>query len=332
MVDLASDTDEFREPGAAETAMASTAQIYITSAYSDRYMAERIANALASRGYEVVWERDLGAPQSVARSAAQQAPCVLALVSRASQTSKWVLDDAELALARDALIVVRLEQQAYAMLPGAPSEPVTLNGWNGDDEHDGWRTLLGRIELMAGAPSRKAGSGATTVIAQAVGIVMFAVICSVFGMPQPVVRETAEADLMPNSTERGGPEAPTIEPASAPKPGPVSMSAKVTFTPTEAPAMVAALPIANADAGSAKPASPDDADSPKDAPPGPSLADASPKAKAEPSPQSASISPAKLEAAVPAQTIAASSRRETPAPSATAANAPPPRAPAIVDP
>ena len=73
------------------------ADIFLSYAREDRAGAERIAQALAGRGYNVWWDRDIPAGPSytqVIEQALTSAKCVLVLWSAASVASSWVQDEA----------------------------------------------------------------------------------------------------------------------------------------------------------------------------------------------------------------------------------------------
>jgi hypothetical protein len=88
------------------------ADIFLSYAREDRAAAERIAQALAGRGYNVWWDRDIPAGPSytqVIEQALVSAKCVLVLWSAVSVASSWVQDEAREGQERGVLVAARLE-------------------------------------------------------------------------------------------------------------------------------------------------------------------------------------------------------------------------------
>jgi hypothetical protein len=88
------------------------ADIFISYTHQDRETAERLASALTAWGWEVWWDRTLPPGTCFRAEIARQlqtAKCVVALWSRESVKSDWVVDEAEEAKVRGILVQAIIE-------------------------------------------------------------------------------------------------------------------------------------------------------------------------------------------------------------------------------
>src|SRR5262245_10145603 len=108
--------------------------IFLSYAREDRAAAERVANALAQRGYSVWWDTDIPAGPSytqVIETALTSAKCVLVLWSAASVASGWVQDEAREGQERGVLVAARLAD-VKPPLGFRGHQLADLAAWDGD--------------------------------------------------------------------------------------------------------------------------------------------------------------------------------------------------------
>jgi hypothetical protein len=120
------------------------ADIFVSYAREDFEAAEQLAVAMEERGWSVFWDRRIPAGRRFADVIEQQlalARCVIALWSKASNESDWVLDEAEYARKRNILTPARIEEVeppwGFRRINAAD-----LIGWKGDTQHAGFQRLL----------------------------------------------------------------------------------------------------------------------------------------------------------------------------------------------
>lgn len=196
------------------------AQVFISNANADRHIARRIADLIEAQGYVVWWERNLGAPDSGAAYAAATAPCLVAIWSRASLSSRWVLEEAEAAATRGALLEVMIDP-IVSPLEKPTREPVSLAHWSGEaDDSPAWKTLMARVRSLAGGPQGRPVSRVPLMVASGVGVAVAAVLTAVVTAPAPQMQEAAApeplAKIEPAPRGAGGPAARLAsEPESA---------------------------------------------------------------------------------------------------------------------
>ncbi len=206
---------EARTPNAPTTRTA--VQVFVSNAWADREMAKRIANLIEAQGYLVWWERDLGAPESGAAHAAAHAPCVIALWSRASLSSRWVMEEAEAAAARGALLEAMLDPIG-SPLERPARDPLNLTTWSGEaEDNPTWKALMARVRSLAGAPQGRPISKLPYAVVSGVGLAVAAALTAVLTAPSPFRLEAeAPESIQPADRGIGGAEASFArEPASA---------------------------------------------------------------------------------------------------------------------
>ncbi|HEY7220307.1 MAG TPA: TIR domain-containing protein [Candidatus Binatia bacterium] len=126
-------------------------EIFISYASEDRERARLLATALAERGWDIWWDREIPLGKSfdeVIEKAIAQAKCVVVLWSAGSVTSEWVRNEASEGKRRGILIPVFIEQVdaplAFRLLNGAD-----LSHWSGDRGDAEFARLVERVnELM----------------------------------------------------------------------------------------------------------------------------------------------------------------------------------------
>jgi len=128
--------------------------IFISYASADRECARALAVQLERLGWSVWWDRDIQAGKTFAgviESEINRARCVIVLWSHASVDSRWVRDEANEGLKRDALVPVFIESVSPPL--GFRSiHAADLNGWQSDPQSQGFRDLVRDLAGVLGPP------------------------------------------------------------------------------------------------------------------------------------------------------------------------------------
>jgi TIR domain-containing protein/reverse transcriptase-like protein len=133
--------------------------IFLSYSRSDWPTAQRLAEALERRGWSVFWDFVIGPGDDFERrikKEAQAAGCVVALWSRQSVQSEWVLREAGIGRRRKRLLPVLIERiQPPAQF--SKLSAVDLQGWTPDTFHAGFKELLAAVVgLIGGEPWKRA--------------------------------------------------------------------------------------------------------------------------------------------------------------------------------
>lgn len=136
------------------------AQIFISYAREDRETAERLAQALERCGWTVWWDRHIPAGRRFDEVIAERlagADCVLVLWSQRAIRSEWVIEEAETARERKALVPAMIET-VEPPLGFRRIHAADLIGWDGTTVHAGFNQLVKDVDavLQRGATSRLA--------------------------------------------------------------------------------------------------------------------------------------------------------------------------------
>ena len=126
--------------------------VFISYFHQDRPHAEVVARALEAEGLSVWWDRTIPAGRTfdqVIEEALNAAKVVMVLWSRGSVESRWVLNEAEEAAARNILVPVFIEEDVRIPLAFRRIQAANLVGWDGSHEapvfHDLAASLAQRI-------------------------------------------------------------------------------------------------------------------------------------------------------------------------------------------
>jgi len=131
------------------------ADVFLSYAREDKATARRLAEAMEARGFDVWWDAEIPPgetwDQMIERELAA-ARCAVVLWSKTSVGKTWVRTEATEAQKRSVLIPVLLEdvQQPIAF---RLTQTVSLVGWNGGEDHNGYRQLLGAIARLVRDPT-----------------------------------------------------------------------------------------------------------------------------------------------------------------------------------
>ena len=133
--------------------------VFVSYARSDEPHAERIADGLRTKGYEVWRDDELPAHRAfseVIEERLRDARAVVVLWSDAAAKSQWVRAEADVARNSAKLVQAHLD----GTLPPLPFNQIhcaDLRGWDGTAETAGWRKLLtsvGALDGDSGKPGR----------------------------------------------------------------------------------------------------------------------------------------------------------------------------------
>ena len=121
--------------------------LFISYSSADRPTVERLAKALSDESWSVWWDQEIPAGRrfaNVIQRKLDTASCVLAIWSRSSIDSDWVLSEASKGLDRDVLVPVSLDDAEIPM-PFDRVQTVSLAGWTGDVRDADYRKLVRSI-------------------------------------------------------------------------------------------------------------------------------------------------------------------------------------------
>ncbi len=122
--------------------------IFISYFHHDRPHAEVLARALEAEGLSVWWDRTIPAGlnfDQVIEEALNAAKVVIVLWSRGSVKSRWVLNEAEEAAARNILVPVFIEERVRIPLAFRRIQAASLVGWDGSQEAPPFRELVATL-------------------------------------------------------------------------------------------------------------------------------------------------------------------------------------------
>ena len=130
------------------------AKLFISYAREDRDFVDRLAAALTLAGHDVWFDRDLGAgsfrEQILARLT--QAETAIVVWSARSKQSRYVVDEAERAVARDVLLPIRIDNADLPLGFGG-LQTFDLSSWSGREDDPKFTLLLKQIEKVLKNPT-----------------------------------------------------------------------------------------------------------------------------------------------------------------------------------
>jgi hypothetical protein len=131
------------------------ADVFLSYAREDKETAHRLADALEARGFDVWWDAEIPPGETWDRMIERElaaARCAVVLWSRVSVAKTWVRTEATEAQKRSVLIPVLIDdvEQPIAF---RLTQTVSLAGWAGEDDHRGFRQLLGAVERLVRDPA-----------------------------------------------------------------------------------------------------------------------------------------------------------------------------------
>lgn len=216
------------EGGAPPAGRSRDVQVVIIHAPADRVIAETLGAHLRQLGYVTEWGQDIGAVDQDAQRARAEAPCVIALWSRAAAGYYWTLEDAQAAAKREALLEALLDRIYSPLERPSAGGSVDLSRWSGQpDDSPEFQALIDRVRAMAGPPLGRPADHTAHALTAVFGLVVlvtgYATLMSGLGVstqPAESRPETRAATADESATGMGGPAQVTREPNSAPAPSP----------------------------------------------------------------------------------------------------------------
>jgi len=130
--------------------------IFISYFHQDRPHAEVLARALEAEGLSVWWDRTIPAGRTfdeVIEEALNATKVVMVLWSRGSVESRWVLNEAEEAAARNILVPVLIEEDVRIPLAFKRIQAANLVGWDGSQEAPAFHDLVATLAQRIGGKS-----------------------------------------------------------------------------------------------------------------------------------------------------------------------------------
>ena len=167
------------------------ARLFISYAREDRRFVEGLDTALARDGHKVWWDRELATAAGAFRpqilEALDGADLVLVAWTARSRFSRFVADEADIALSQGKLLSLLVDKARPALGFGA-IHGVDLSRWDGTDDDEGLQELRREIarRLVAG-PQPAAHKPAARVLGAAAGLC--AATAAAFGTAQAGLSE-----------------------------------------------------------------------------------------------------------------------------------------------
>jgi membrane-associated phospholipid phosphatase len=138
--------------------------IFISYFHHDRPHAEVLARALEAEGLSVWWDRTIPAGRNfdqVIEEALNATKVVIVLWSRGAVQSRWVLNEAEEAAARNILVPVFIEEKVRIPLAFKRIQAANLVGWEGSQEAPAFQDLVATLGQRIGGRSESTESQPT---------------------------------------------------------------------------------------------------------------------------------------------------------------------------
>jgi adenylate cyclase len=131
--------------------------VFVSYARPDEAVAQRVAEALRTEGYEVWRDDELPAHRAysdVIQERINDADAVVALWSADAAKSQWVRAEADAARSTGRLIQASLDRTVPPM-PFNQIQCADLKGWSSGTDSPGWRKLVQSLRALAGSTDEK---------------------------------------------------------------------------------------------------------------------------------------------------------------------------------
>lgn len=149
--------------------------IFISYASEDRDWVKPLAEALATQGWSVWWDREIPfgkAFDQVIKEALSDARCIVVVWSNNSIKSDWVIEEAQYGRERKILVPVLLDDPHDGLPPFGfrRLQGANLQGWDGTDTHPVFQKLVADITGILGpAPAEEKDAKQATTGEQPAG-------------------------------------------------------------------------------------------------------------------------------------------------------------------
>lgn len=131
------------------------ADVFLSYAREDLEQARQLAQALTGQGWSVFWDRTIPAGETWREyigAQLEQARCVVVAWSKTSISSRWVQEEADEGLQRDALVPVLFEP-VTPPLGFRSIQAEDLSSWDGSETSWAFRKLIDDITRLLPLPS-----------------------------------------------------------------------------------------------------------------------------------------------------------------------------------
>ena len=131
------------------------ADVFLSYAREDKQTAQRLADAIEARGFSVWWDAEIPPGKTWDQMIEQELSgtrCALVLWSKTSVGKTWVRAEASEALKRGILIPVLIDA-VEPPIAFRLTQAASLVGWRGEDDHPGFRQILGAVGRLVRDPS-----------------------------------------------------------------------------------------------------------------------------------------------------------------------------------
>lgn len=129
--------------------------VFISYARENHDVAKRLAEAVAREGYRVWWDEEIPPHLSYSQLIGEKidsAKAAIVIWSRAAAASEWVRAEADLARSARKLIQTSVDGTTPP-LPFNLIQFAAIGGWNGEEDHPGWKAVKTSIMALCGPPA-----------------------------------------------------------------------------------------------------------------------------------------------------------------------------------
>jgi len=130
-------------------------KIFISYAHEDRPAVGPLAEGLERAGFDVWWDKELGAGDVFRRTIEERlrtSDVVVVVWSKRSVLSPWAADEANMGLDRGVLLPIRIDS-TLPPLGFREFNVLDFSAWGNDFGSDEWRTFLSEVNRIAGKPA-----------------------------------------------------------------------------------------------------------------------------------------------------------------------------------
>ena len=128
--------------------------VFISYSRADVDFVRRVAEAVAREGFSVWWDADLPPHRAYGDVITEEiggAKAAIVVWSRTAAASEWVRAEADVARNQKKLIQTSIDGSMPPM-PFNQIQFASLEDWNGEVDHPGWRKVKASLSILCGAP------------------------------------------------------------------------------------------------------------------------------------------------------------------------------------